>query len=191
MKRVIHLLVAVIVCSSAGMGQRSATANLERLVKEAGIIFGGKVIGVETGRKYTAMNLYATTYTFLVTEPVYGVTSDTLTIRQYGGEADGRTFYPPGIPRFEEGEEVLVLMYAPSRVGMTSTVGKEQGKFLIHETDSARWVVNSLENKGLFSRLTHPEILADQSWIAANPAGPLPYDKFVETLKELVHILKN
>lgn len=185
---------AALACFPAvGLSQKPSPMNLERLVREAGMIFGGKVINVKTGEQYTSMRLYATEYTFLVTEQLYGVRGDTVRIRQYGGEADGRKFYPPGVPRFEEGEEVIVFMYSPSRVGMTSSVGKEQGKFMIQNGDSGTgpWVVNSMDNQGLFHRLKHPELLADQSWLEGPITGRVPYNKFVNTLRELVRTLKN
>lgn len=193
MRLKIAFYLIVLTCFPAmGLGQKSSPMNLEWLVREAVMIFGGKVISVKTGERYTSMRLYATEYTFLVTEQLYGVRGDTMRIRQYGGEADGRKSYPPGVPRFQEGEEVVVFMYPPSRVGMTSSVGKEQGKFMVQNSDSGTgpWVVNSIDNRGLFHRLKHPELLADQLWLEGPMMGRLPYDKFVETLRELVRTLK-
>lgn len=172
------------------LAQRSSQSNLEKLVKQAGMIFAGKVIDVETGTK-DRMNLYMTAYTFQVLDPVFGVDKDTVTIKQYGGEADGHTFYPAGIPRFSRGEEVVVLLYPLSYIGMTSAVGKDQGKFWIQSNDSdgEQVVVNKLENKGLFKKLSHPELLSDQQW-QNQESGPLPFKPFMATLRNLAEEFK-
>src|SRR5512139_2615236 len=121
------VLTAVVLCFwEAPLYSQKSTMNLESLIRESGMIFTGKVIDAETGTK-DRMNLYMTRYTFEVLEPIYGVEGDTLRIKQYGGEAGGKKVYPAGVPRFEKGEEVLVMFYPPSRIGMTSTVGKDQG----------------------------------------------------------------
>ncbi len=91
------------------------------------MIFSGEVIGIETGTLDAEMNLFVTHYNFVVHERLYGVEDDTVTIKQYGGEAGGKSFYPKGVPRFREGENVLVFFYPPSKIGMTSPVGMDQG----------------------------------------------------------------
>ncbi|MBI2618973.1 MAG: hypothetical protein HYW57_02725 [Ignavibacteriales bacterium] len=176
---------------AGGSPQGISPLNIERLVDQSGMIFAGKVIGVETGRK-DQMNLYVTYYTFEVTDALFGVETDTVRIKQYGGEADGRSFYPEGVPRFKIGEELLVMLYPPSKVGMTSTVGKGQGKFLIQDDDSSRikQVANAFNNKGLFRRLRYPGTVADESWAAEQPTGPLGYEAFVETIRDLIITLK-
>ncbi len=171
-------------------GQK-AGANLESLIRQSGMIFSGKVIAVETGSKEKNMNLYMTSYTFRIDDPIYGVEGDTIRIKQYGGESNGRKFYPAGVPRFQVGEEVLVMLYPPSAIGMTSTVGKDQGKFWIEPGDSVtgRTVKNKLENKGLFRKLSHPELVDDPDWITSQPSQ-LEYDKFVDTVRKLASVVK-
>ena len=184
-------LVSLMLCLGCGrLNAQRSSSNLETLVNQAGMIFAGKVIDVETGTK-DRMNLYMTAYTFEVLDPVYGVDGDTITVKQYGGEANGKHFYPKGIPRFDVGEEVVVFLYPLSYIGMTSAVGRDQGKFWIRGTDSlgTRVVVNNRGNKGLFHRLRHPDLLADQAWLDEDPA-PLPYKPFMKTVKNLVEKLK-
>jgi hypothetical protein len=173
----------------AAFAQKS-TMNLESLVRQSGMIFAGRVIGVETGIK-DQMNLYMTRYTFEVFDPIFGVEEDTISIKQYGGEADGKKLYPAGVPRFERGEEVLVMLYPPSKIGMTSTVGKDQGKFWIQSDDSSgnKTVVNKLQNAGLFKKLKYPGLAANPDWAGSGP-GPLPYDGFVETVRNLTAELR-
>lgn len=190
LKRSVFLTLLALALGGTEASAQKSTMNLESLVRQSGMIFAGRVIEVETGIK-DQMNLYMTRYTFEVLDPIYGVEDDTISIKQYGGEADGRKFYPAGVPRFELGEEVLVMLYPPSRIGMTSTVGKDQGKFWIQSSDTVggKMVVNKMMNEGLFKKMKHPGLAADPDWIAGEP-GPLPYQGFVETLRNLADELK-
>lgn len=189
-RRALVVLCMIGITTAQLFAQRGSQGNIEKLMSQAGIIFAGRVIDVETGIR-DRMNLYMTAYTFQVLDPVFGVDTDTLTIKQYGGEANGHKFYPSGIPRFEIGEEVVVFLYPLSYIGMTSAVGKEQGKFWIRSGDSVgtKVVVNKAENKGLFRKLSHPELVADQQWLDRG-AGPLPYKQFMKTLHNFAQELK-
>ena len=188
----ILLRAAGLLCIFAfpALGQKS-TLNLESLISQSGMIFSGTVIAVETGTKDRQMNLFMTYYTFRINDGIYGVDSDTVRIKQYGGEANGKKFYPKGIPRFEKGEEVLVMLYPPSKIGMTSTVGREQGKFIVQPADSegVSLVTNGVGNKGLFKKLRHPEMVAEQEW-TKHQSGPVPYRVLIETIRNLVPELK-
>ena len=165
--------------------------NLESLIQQSGMIFAGKVIDVETGMKDDRMNLYMTYYTFQILDPIFGVEGDTVRVKQYGGEADGKKLYPAGVPRFELGEEVVVMLYPASKIGMTSAVGKDQGKFWIQQDTSTggKVVSNKLKNKGLFRRLKHPGLVTDPDWIAHQPDS-IPYTGFLETVRNLTGELK-
>jgi hypothetical protein len=89
------------------------------------------------------------------------------------------------------GEQVVVFLYPLSYIGMPSSVGRDQGKFWIQQADSlgAEVVLNKLENKGLFRKLNHPDLLEDQHWVNRKQ-GPLPYKLFLQTLKSLAAALK-
>lgn len=170
---------------------QKSSPNLESLIQQSGMIFAGKVIDIQTGTKERRMNLYMTTYTFEVREPIYGVEGDTLRIRQYGGEAGGKKFYPPGVPRFEREEEVLVMFYPTSKIGMTSSVGKDQGKFWVQRDSvtGVQTVYNKLKNKGLFKRLKRSGLVTDSEWLRTEPEA-IPYDGFLETVRRLAGELK-
>lgn len=179
-----------IVNGPVASAQRSGM-NVESLIRQAGMIFAGRVIKVETGTKDRRMNLYMTYYTFAVSDSIYGAGADTVRIKQYGGQAGGRHFYPPGVPRFEVGEEVMVMLYPLSNIGMTSTVGKNQGKFFIFTEDSSgrKTIANQLDNKGLFRRLRHHDLITNQEWIP-DPPPRMPYNEFIETVRQFVAVLK-
>lgn len=192
-----HLALAVVVASASGLFNQSARAqsgsvNLERLVKDAGIIFCGTVVEIVTGEKDPGMNLYTTYYTFVVHEALFGVEADSITIKQYGGESGGKSFYPPGVPRFERGETVVAFFYPPSKIGMTSAVAKDQGKFLVREVDSSgvRVVENGTANRNLFRKLRNPEHITRPEWADSGVEGPIEYEPFVGSVRNLVRALK-
>ncbi len=171
---------------------QSSPVNLEKLVRDSGIIFSGKVVTVETGEKDPGMNLFTTYYTFAIEDALYGVEGDTVTIMQYGGEAGGRSYYPPGVPLFDIGETVVAFFYPRSKIGMTSAVAKGQGKFVVGPADSAgvRFVENLTHNKNLFRRMRNADLVARPEWLDANVEAPLEYGAFIETVRNLVGVLK-
>ena len=187
----IFLMTVVLFFCEVPVYSQKSTMNLESLIRESGMIFAGRVIDIETGTK-DRMNLYMTRYTFEVLEPIYGVEGDTVDIKQYGGEANGKELYPAGVPRFERGEEVLVMLYPLSRIGMTSTVGKDQGKFWIREEDTSgtKVVFNKIKNRGLFNKLKNPGLVAEPEWIGGQ-RDSLAYDRFLETVRNLTAKLKD
>lgn len=191
MKETMLFAALAFISGAVPVHAQKGSMNLESLVRQSDMIFAGRVIDIETGVK-DRMNLYMTAYTFQILDRIYGVEGDTIRIKQYGGEANGKKFYPPGVPRFELGEEVVVLMYPLSRIGMTSAVGKDQGKFWIKTIDSSgtKVVFNKLNNKGLFLKLKHPDLVSNADWINSQPDS-LPYVGFIETLRHLASKLKN
>ena len=191
------LVLAFLVASTLALLGESVRAqsrpvNLERLVNDSGIIFSGTVVAVVTGEKDPGMNLYTTYYTFAVHEALFGVEADSMTIKQYGGESDGKSFYPPGVPRFERGETVVAFFYPPSKIGMTSAVAKDQGKFLVREVDSSgvRVVENGTANRDLFRKLRNPERITKPEWVDSGVEGPLEYEPFMRSVRNLVGALK-
>jgi hypothetical protein len=179
------------VTSQRAMAQ-AALVNVERLVRDAGIIFSGRVEKIVSGEKEPEMNLYTTSYTFIVDEPLYGADSGSVTITQYGGEADGRSYYPAGVPRFELGEQVLVFFYPPSKIGLTSVVAKGQGKFVVGPADSlgTRLLENETHNKNLFRKMRSPDVITRPEWLREGAEGPIEYQPFVESVRHLIGIMK-
>ena len=63
--------------------------------------------------------------TFEVTEGIRGVrTGQTLVIREWAGLWESGARYRPG-------QRILLFLYRPSRLGLTSTVGGQMGRFPI------------------------------------------------------------
>jgi hypothetical protein len=79
-----------------------------------------------------------------------------------------------GLPELEMGQEYLLFATAPSRVGLSTTVGFGQGAFRIHGQGGAETAVNAFGNVGLFDRM------------AAPAAGPIPYSDLAGRVRGLV-----
>ena len=104
-------------------GPRSAPsgATLEQLSRHAGFIFRGRVLRVERLRP-AAGSPATVQVTFQVLEGIRGTrTGDHLTIREWAGA------WPAGRPRYRVGQELLLFLYPPSRLGLTSPVGGDAG----------------------------------------------------------------
>jgi hypothetical protein len=107
---------------------------LPQIIRAAGIIFVGRVIFVEraAGRfEETAASSFdqgasSTTVTFQVENAIRGSsTGQNLTIHEWSG------LWTRG-ERYRVGERVLLFLYAPSRLGLTSPVAGLTGRFAIN-----------------------------------------------------------
>ena len=172
-------------------GQRTIPMNLEQLIRDAGVIVHGTVVGTESQRD-PASKLLVTNVTIDVRENFYGAPGSRFTFKQYGG-TEGRIVYrPAGSPRYYQGEELILMLYPKSEIGMQSPVGMEQGKFTVRAAGKSRKksVSNSLENRNLFRSLQNPASLSKRSWAGASNPGPLDIDEFSRTIRSMVRLLK-
>jgi hypothetical protein len=186
------MVVAILVGSVPLFAQRAVPMNLEKLIADAGMIFSGRVVEVRTGVRDPQTNLAVTYVTFEVSESFYGVQGSTITIKQFGGEAEGILSTPAGMPRYTVGEEVLMMFYGPSKLGMQSPVGMEQGKFLIKRdrTSGKKTLSNTLGGRSLFKGLKNKEKVAERSWLREQNPEPLDYDAFARTIRALIPAVK-
>lgn len=106
--------------------------NLEQLEARSAQVFSG----VCTGRQAAVgkQNLPVTIYTFRVTEKAKGPIRNgrEVVFRQFGNDApttEGMVANIPGIPRYEIGQEVVLFLPHPSRLGLAAPVGLSQGVF--------------------------------------------------------------
>jgi len=132
-------------------------AALSQISRAAGMIFSGRVTAIARGpssgplssarsssgrpsSESPAIETVATT--FHVERAIRGVRNgETLTIVQWAGLWSGSQHY-------EVGERLLLFLYAPSRLGLTSSVGGSLGRFTI---DSAGRVLLSEQHLSVFA----------------------------------------
>jgi hypothetical protein len=101
----------------------------QHLVRGAGIIFSGQVTSI--GRVAPSAGQYpaSTTVTFQVENALRGAAvGEELTIHEWAGlRSSGERYYV--------GERVLLFLYSPSRLGLTSPVAGAMGRFAVDSQD--------------------------------------------------------
>ena len=103
----------------------AAVPNLGHLTRSSGYIFSGTVTSVGRTAAATPGDVATMRITFRVEQAVFGVrTGQILTIREWAG------LWAAG-ERYRPRERVLLFLYPPSRLGLTSPVGGSQGRFSI------------------------------------------------------------
>src|SRR5262249_31984242 len=94
---------------------RSAPA-LQSITNRAGFIFSGTVLSVQRVRALRPNQIETVEVRFRVEQPVRGVSPrQVLSIREWGGLWVGR-------PRYQVGERLMMFLYPPSKLGLTSPV---------------------------------------------------------------------
>jgi len=99
--------------------------SLRQLTRDSGYIFAGRVSAIE--RVPAASNPEGATVriTFQVEQGIRGVrTGQMLVIREWGG------LWEQG-ERYRQGERVLLFLYRPSKLGLTSPVAGALGRFTV------------------------------------------------------------
>jgi hypothetical protein len=97
----------------------------ERLVRSAGVIFSGRVTAIGPAKSPSPEISGPTSITFRVEHAIRGVaTNQELTIHEWAG------LWRRG-ERYRLGERLLLFLYSPGKLGLTSTVSGPLGRFEI------------------------------------------------------------
>ena len=97
--------------------------TLQQLTQRAGYIFSGTVLAVQRTSPKTPNEVATVRVTFKINQAVRGVSArQILTIREWAGLWQSGDRYRPG-------EQVMLFLYRPSKVGLTSPVNGEFGRF--------------------------------------------------------------
>ena len=98
---------------------------LTQMLRSSGQVFSGTVLNVEHAHSESSSVLATTNIRLRVDEPIRGVRKgQVLEIREWAGLWQAGERYRPG-------ERVLLFLYPPSKLGLTSPVGHQAGRFLI------------------------------------------------------------
>jgi hypothetical protein len=101
--------------------------GLQRLAWHSGLIFSGTVLRVEHLNLTGAGGPAITQRTFRVQQAIRDVRAGQLVdIQEWGGLGQMGERYQPG-------EQVVLLLYPASRLGLTSPVGGEMGRFRVNK----------------------------------------------------------
>lgn len=176
------LIAAACLAASPALAQRGAMTvpqNLDELTDRARDIVRGTVVSARVEKHPELTNLHTVVVTLRVGETLKGAAQDNYTFRQYIWDVRDR-YDAAG---YRKGQELLLLMNGPSRYGLASPVGLEQGRFRIQRDRSGRAVaLNGAGNLRLFDRLQDatdkPAALTPQqaSLVAKHRQGPVSLD---------------
>jgi hypothetical protein len=109
--------------------------TLQQLTQRAGYIFAGTVLSVERVQPKSQNEVATVQITFRVDQAVRGVSSrQNLVIREWAGLWDSGD-------RYHRGEQVLLFLYQPSKLGLTSPVNGSLGRFKLDS--SGRILLNA------------------------------------------------
>jgi len=113
-----------------------------QLVRTAGIIFSGRVVSIGHSASSSSADPTSTAVTFQVEHAFRGTSpGQNLTIHEWDGP------WTSGEP-YRVGERVLLFLYSPSRLGLTSPVAGAMGKFAM---DSQGQIVMTAQHVAAFA----------------------------------------
>jgi hypothetical protein len=126
-------------------GQVQSRASLRQLTRPAGYIFAGRVQAVRYVPPTARSQVATMQITFRIEQGLKGVrTGKTFTIREWVGAWNAGA-------RYRVGERMALFLYPPSRLGLTSPVGGERGRFVL---DRRGQVLLGMERAELFSEMS-------------------------------------
>jgi hypothetical protein len=163
--------------------------NLAELVTESQVVVQGWVTEVTLEPHEQLKNLMTVAVTLRVEEILKGENLKTLTFRQAVIDKRDQQQYMG----YRTGQHVLLVLMRPSKYGLTSPAGMEQGRFRIEPGPAGKLLAkNGLSNAGLFRELDSqlqarglrvaPEV---RDMIGKLGARPVP----LEHLKSLIRTL--
>lgn len=124
--------------------------NIGELVSESQVVVQGWVTAVTLEPHGQLKNLMTVVVTLQVEETLKGETLKTLTFRQ--AVIDKRDQQQR--MGYRVGQHVLLVLIKPSKFGLTSPAGMEQGRFQIESQGAGKfYAANGLRNAGLFQGL--------------------------------------
>ena len=117
-------------------------SELRQMTRRSGAIFAGRVLSVEYLRPRFTDEVPTMRVIFRVDRGIRGArTGGSFVLREWAALWYGE--------RYRVGERVLLFLYPPSKVGLTSPVGGERGRFRI---DAKGEVIVNAERAELFER---------------------------------------
>lgn len=125
-RRLLYFLSFLLISSfafSQEKTQQPTTLHLRDTARQAGYIFAGRVLSIKFVAPQAANEVATMRITFRVEQGLRGTrTGDALTIREWAGLWQGGE-------RYRVGERVVLLLHAPSKLGLTSPVGGNRGRY--------------------------------------------------------------
>jgi hypothetical protein len=186
------LLLAALMLAAPTSAQQSALTvpqNLEQLTARSAVIVRGNVVSVRMEKHPELTNLDTVVVTLRVRETLKGQVAGTFTFRQYVWDIRDRL----DSAGYKKGQDWLLMMIAPSRYGLSSPAGVEQGRFRIERDATGRELaINSHNNLRLFdgvgAQMAKEGALlspASASLVAKHRRGPVELRELAALIREL------
>lgn len=179
LRRISAVLAACLLAAPA-FAQRGAMTvprNLDQLADRASDIVRGTVVSARVEKHPELTSLDTVVVTLRLKETLKGEARGTYTFRQYLWDA--RDNYDAA--GYRKGQDLLLLMIAPSPLGLASPAGMGQGRFrIVRDRAGREMAVNAAGNARLFEGLDAPgkqpaPLTSRQASLVANhPGGPIP-----------------
>lgn len=174
---------------NAQRGAMTRTRNLGELVAQSSVILRGNVVNARVGPHPELTNLFTLVITLRVREVLKGDAGPTFTFRQYIWDIRDRY----DLAGYKKGQVLLLLMNPPTRYGLSSPAGLEQGRFrILRDQEGRERAVNGHGNAGLFrdleQQLTRKRIgLSPQlsALVKQSLPGPLALESLRGLIREL------
>jgi len=141
------VVLALVTSCWAQRGVLTAPRNLTQLTDSAATIVRGRIITARVEPHPSYPHLSTVVVIMRAEEVIRGAPESIFTFRQFVFDIrDRRT-----AAGYRKGDEYLLLMNTPNKLGLTSPVGLEQGRFrIIRSSDGKAFAVNGHGNRGLF-----------------------------------------
>jgi hypothetical protein len=173
------LVLAACLCAAPALAQHGALTlpqNLDQLTARASDIVRGTVVSAHVEKHPELSNLDTVVVTLRLTDTLKGSAQGSFTFRQFIWDLRDRQ----DAAGYRKGQELLMLMNAPSRYGLSSPVGLDQGRFRIERDGKGREAaINGVGNFRLFEGIDpvtkHAAMLSSRqaSLVAKHRRGPV------------------
>lgn len=197
MRRILQLcvLLAAGIAAAAATAQRGAITlprSLGQLVAGSADIVRGSVLSATVEKHPELSNLDTLVVTLKLSETIKGDARGTYTFRQYVWDLrDVRD-----AAGYAKGQEYILLMNAPSRYGLTSPAGMEQGKFrVLRDADGTMTALNARGNalllQGVGAEFEKGGVVPSPQvagLVAKHQRGPIPVDDLLRVIRELARV---
>ncbi len=197
MRNALHrcLLIAAALAAttpaSAQQGALTVSRNLDQLTDRAAIIVRGNVLSARVEKHPELTALDTVVVTLRIRESLKGAASGTHTFRQYLWDMRDRL----DTGGYRKGQDLLLFLVAPSRYGLSSPAGLDQGRFRIERDAAGREVaVNAVNNYRLFEGLAAEAAKEGASLSPASVrllergSGPVPVAELARFIRELAAV---
>jgi hypothetical protein len=146
----------------------SLAPDLSHVTRTAGIIFAGRVLSIQPLRLSSSDQVASVEITFQVEQAVRGARAgEKLSVREWAG------LWTSG-ERYRIGERLLLFLYAPSALGLTSPVGGSAGRFAVDRN-----------NRIVLSEAQRQSIRRSPTPVRIDEKHPVPLRDFTRAIRRM------